>query len=278
MIPRLVTVAGLPRSGSTLLCQLLAEHPLIHCEGHSSPLINTLLTIRRSVSQDEFLLSQLDAQFDVTYQHLKDAKVGFLRGWYAHCDKPVVVDKNRAWLHSIEYAMELAPEVKMLVCIRELGQVYGSVEAAHQKTSMLDFGDRLADYDRFGRANQLFANDKVIGGPLASINAINDLTQSVKDRMYFVKFEDLMAKPVQVMKAVYKWIGVIPHEINPKKLSVRQGESDSYYRFKYRHVQFDSIQPVGKHEIPTRIQEHIENAFPWYYEMFYPKAKVVKPS
>ena len=273
MIPRLVTVAGLPRSGSTLLCQLLAEHPLIYCEGHSSPLINTLLAIRRSVSQDEFLLAQLDTQFDVTYQHLKDAKVGFLRGWYAHCDKPVVVDKNRAWLHSIEYALELAPEVKMLICIRELGQIYGSVESAHQKTAMLDFGDRLADYDRFGRADQLFAKDKVIGGPLTSINAVTDLPQTVKDRLYFVKYEDLLAKPEQVMKAVYKWIGVAPHEINPKKLNVRRGESDSYYRFKYRHLQHESITPVHTHVIPERIQAHIETAFPWFYEMFYPRPK-----
>ena len=40
-----VGVAGLPRSGSTLLCQMLGEHPDIHCEGHSSclPRINPLV-------------------------------------------------------------------------------------------------------------------------------------------------------------------------------------------------------------------------------------------
>jgi hypothetical protein len=56
MIPKFVGVTGLPRAGSTLLCQLLAQHPEIHCEGHSSPLCNTLLGIRRMVSDDTFFL------------------------------------------------------------------------------------------------------------------------------------------------------------------------------------------------------------------------------
>ena len=54
MIPKLVGVTGLPRAGSTLLCQLLAGHPDIHCEGHSSPLCNLLLGIRRMVSDDTY--------------------------------------------------------------------------------------------------------------------------------------------------------------------------------------------------------------------------------
>jgi sulfotransferase len=51
-------VTGLPRAGSTLLCQLLAEHPQIHCEGHSSPLCTLLLDIRRMVCDDQFFLLQ----------------------------------------------------------------------------------------------------------------------------------------------------------------------------------------------------------------------------
>ena len=41
-----VAVTGLPRAGSTLLCQLLAQHPEIDCEGMSSPLCNLLLGVR----------------------------------------------------------------------------------------------------------------------------------------------------------------------------------------------------------------------------------------
>ena len=57
MSPKFVGVTGLPRAGSTLLCQLLAQHPEIDCEGNSSPLCNTLLGIRRLVSDDTLMMS-----------------------------------------------------------------------------------------------------------------------------------------------------------------------------------------------------------------------------
>jgi len=63
---RFVGVAGLPRAGSTLLCQLLAEHPRIYSDGHSSPLCSILLRLRHGISDDDFFLSQLDVDFDRT--------------------------------------------------------------------------------------------------------------------------------------------------------------------------------------------------------------------
>lgn len=75
-IPAFVGVTGLPRAGSTLLCQLLAQHPDVQCEGASSPLCNTLLGMRRLVSDDTFFLSQLDHAFERSYVHLKSAMQG----------------------------------------------------------------------------------------------------------------------------------------------------------------------------------------------------------
>jgi len=266
-----IGVAGLPRAGSTLLCQLLAEHPDIYCEGHSSPLCNALLATRRFISDDQFFLSQLDVQFDTTYANLQSAMRGFLHGWHQNGGKPVVVDKNRAWLHCIELLLQLEPEARLVIPIRELGQIYGSIEAQHQKTILIDFIDHLADYDRFSRADQLFAKDKAIGAPLSSILAVQDFAQSVKDRIFFVKFEDMMAQPEQTMSAIYAWLGLSPHTINTQSLIVRPQESDSHYRNKFLHRQQADISSPKRHDIPPRIQNQIEQACAWYYEWFYPK-------
>ncbi|HEY5101958.1 MAG TPA: sulfotransferase [Steroidobacteraceae bacterium] len=74
MSANFIAVTGLPRAGSTLLCQLLAQHADIHCEGHSSPLCNTLLGIRRMISDDSFFLSQFDSSFEASYAHLVNAE------------------------------------------------------------------------------------------------------------------------------------------------------------------------------------------------------------
>jgi len=271
--PGFVGVTGLPRSGSTMLCQMLAMHPEIDCEGQSSPLCNALLGLRRMVSDDQFMLSQLDHSFERSYGHLKSAMTGFLRGWHGDADKALVVDKNRAWLHCIELLLDLAPEAKLVVCVRELGQIYGSIEAQHQKTIALDFIDHLADFDRFGRADILFAKDKAIGAPLISLHALPDLPNSVRERIYIVRFEDMMRQPVECMAGIYAWLGVSPLQIDPTKLTTGIRESDSHYRMKYTHTQATQILPPKLHEIPPRIQRQIETACAWFYQTYYPKAQ-----
>lgn len=273
MKSRFVAVAGLPRAGSTLLCQLLNSHPEIYCEGVSSPLCNSLLSLRRTVSDDQFFLSQLDHHFDRTYDNLHHAMSGLIDGWYhtGSKGKTVVVDKNRAWLHCVELLLTLKPDAKVIVPIRELGQIYGSIESQHQKTILIDFIDHLADYDRFGRANQLFAQDKSIGSPLSSIRAVVDFSQKVKNQLFFLKFEDLMQAPEEVMSKLFVWLGLNDFKINTNELEVGLHESDSHYRFKYLHRHSGKIIAPKPHQIPPRIQAQIQSACAWYYELFYPK-------
>lgn len=278
-VARFVGVTGLPRAGSTLLCQLLAQHPEVDCEGRSSPLCNALLGLRRMVSDDQFMLSQLDVSFDEVYGHYHDAMAGFLRGW-TRSDKAVVVDKNRAWLHAVELLLKLAPEARLIVCIRELGQIYGSIESQHQRTILLDFIDHLADFDRFGRADMLFAKDKSIGAPMISINAVTDLPAEVRERIYFLRFEDLMSHPGACMGHIFQWLGLSAFDLDLGHLSQGAAESDSHYRMKYLHTQHQQIKAPGTHSIPERIQAQIEGAYAWYYQTYYPnwKARATGPA
>ena len=271
-MPAFVGVTGLPRAGSTLLCQLLAQHPDVCCEGRSSPLCNLLLGIRRLASDDQFFLAQLDRSFESSYASLAAAMQGFLRGWHQHTGKPCVVDKNRAWLHAVELLTRLAPGAKLIVCLRELGQIYGSIEAQHQRTILVDFIDHLADFDRFGRADMLFAKDKAIGAPLLSLQAVLDLPQAVRARLYCLRFEDLVAQPVACMQHVYAWLGLAPFAIDPERLApMGEPESDSHYHMKYLHTQFTRIGAPPRHDIPVRIQTRIEEACAWYYQLYYPR-------
>src|SRR5476649_2091455 len=90
MTSNFIGVAGLPRAGSTLLCQLLAQHPELHCEGNSSPLCNALLSLRRTISDDAFFLYQLDTSFDASYDHLKTP-------CRACCEAGTRIVASRAW-------------------------------------------------------------------------------------------------------------------------------------------------------------------------------------
>jgi sulfotransferase len=265
-----IGVAGLPRAGSTLLCQLLAEHPQIHSDGYSSPLCSILLRLRHGVSDDDFFLSQLDIDFERGYEHLRAATQAFVRAWHHDCDKPVVVDKNRGWLRNFEYLLAVEPDARLIVCVRELGQVFGSVEDQHQRTILIDFPDHTANHDRYGRADTLFAKDGVIGNPLRAIEAIQDLPAAVQQRIHIIAYEHMMRDPVAAIADVHRWIGLEPHRFDPRRLTVRPHESDSHYRHKYPHRQLPSIEAPPVHPIPARIQGEIERTYAWFYDHFYP--------
>ena len=267
---RIAYVTGLPRAGSTLLCQLLGVHPDIYSIGHSSPLAHALQKLRYNLSDDPFLLAQMDVEFDVVYARLMRAYRGFMNGWFAEASEPLVVDKNRAWLGMVDTVHHLDPDFRMLVCVREPGQIYGSVEAQHQKTLLLDFPDHLAGHSRYTRADKLFKDSGVIGQPLRAIQALQDLAPELRQRLYFVVFERLMSDPHAVMQDLFKWLELPALELDLDELPTRPGESDSHYRFKYPHRTYAHIRKPERHAVPARIEQDIRKGFEWFYREFYP--------
>jgi len=268
---RVIYVTGLPRAGSTLLCQLLDHHTDIYSPGHSSPLAHSLDGIRRGWSNDAFMLSQLDVNFDLAYDRLRSAFRGFINGWFAETDRKIVVDKNRGWLGMIDTVEQLDPDFRMLVCVRELCQLYGSIENQHQKTQLLDSGDNTAGMSRYGRASAYFNGDGLVARALNGIqSALEDTPEHLKERLLYVKFERLVAAPVEVMSEIFEWLGLPAADIDPENLKMQHGESDSHYRYKFPHTRFTSVRAPKPHWVSERIRNGIRGQYEWYYRVFYP--------
>lgn len=272
---KIVYVTGLPRSGSTLMCQLLGHHPDIDSPGHSSPLSQIVNNIRYNASDNEFLLAQLDVDFDRVYGQLVSAYRGFINGWFARIDRPIVVDKNRFWLRMVETVRDLDPDFHMIVCVRDIAQIIGSIEAQHGRTRLLDFPDHLDPHSAHSRAERLLAAEGVVGMPLKSIEYMQDVADpALRARLCYVAYESLTERPEAVMKGVFEWLGLTPPAIDPENLTVGPHESDSYYRFKFRHDTRSAVEPRHEHEVPNRVADMIHQNFGWFYEQFYP-AKTV---
>ena len=267
----LICVSGLPRSGSTLLCQLLAQHPDVYSTGHSSPLVAVLENIRSTFSSSDFSLAQLDVDFDLAYGRIENVLKSVLAGWFAETKKEHVVDKNRGWLRMAEMLNDLHEDWRILVCIRDLTQIYGSIEKQHAKTRFLNFADGTDAHGSMARADKLFGKGGVVGGPLQFIADIQDvLDPAISERIQYVPFEYLTQNPSKAVEEMFEWLGLKPHKINPKKLTTRPHESDSYYRFKYRHETRSSISVPDRHIIPKRVEDGLRKNFKWYFDRFYP--------
>ena len=91
-------VAGLPRSGSTLLCNILLQNPAIYASGTSG-----IPEVLRGIRDGWELVSPFRA---MTAADSRAALVGTLRGalhgYYDRIERPVVLDRSRAWPAYIE--------------------------------------------------------------------------------------------------------------------------------------------------------------------------------
>lgn len=120
-------VAGMPRSGSTLLCNILAQNPRFHVTG-TSGIMDIMFGVRNSWDNlIEFKAAPNEA-----------AKVRVLRGildsYYSNEERPVVFDKCRGWLSLIEMAeMVLGHNAKILVPVRDIRDVLASFEKLESK-------------------------------------------------------------------------------------------------------------------------------------------------
>lgn len=274
MKKQLIYVAGLPRSGSTLLCQMLDAHPDIFASGHSSPLASAIEIIRSKVGCDPFFLSQLDVDPDRGHERLRNAMRGFMDGWLSEeCECSHVVDKNRQWLSMIETLDVLDPDFKMIICIRNLADIFASIEAKHRSTILLPFPDDMTPNHIRGRAATLFGPGGVVGSSLASISNLEDIpNSSLSDKIFYVAYEALMQNPSHVMSEVYKFVGASDYCIDTNNLPIKTHESDSYYRMKYPHKTYKKIEPsfYSAKEVSPRVLSEIINGHRWFYERFYP--------
>ena len=123
------------------------------------------------------------------------------------------------------------------------------------------------------RADRLFDGGGVVGGPLGFIRDIQDIQNpDIHKRIQYVPFEYLTQNPKEAVTEMFDWLGLNKFEIDPNALTTRPHESDSYYRFKFRHETRTSISTPKRHDIPPRVEDGLRKNFAWFFDKFYPSA------
>lgn len=103
---RIVFNSSLPRSGSTLLQNILAQNPRIYASP-TSGLLELLFTSRSHFSRlPEFHAQDQEAMRRAFRGYCRGAMLGF---YEALTDKPVCIDKNRSWLHLYDTTSAMLP-------------------------------------------------------------------------------------------------------------------------------------------------------------------------
>ena len=235
---RIYFLAGLPRSGSTLLANVMAQHPGIHVTS-TSGIVDMLVLVRNAWDRlREFQAMERSISEEVKASVLR----AMLQGYFAHVERPICIDKNRRWTEYLEMGARLLggrDHVKVLVTVRDLRDVLASFETLYRKTAAL--GQVPLEADRgprfktaLGRLEVLIEEERAVGRPY---HAIRDaVTRGWSDCMHFVDYAELTANPEQTMREVYRFLGEERYEHDFTAVEQVTFEDDFAYGFKDLHV------------------------------------------
>lgn len=197
-------LGGLPRSGSTLLCNILAQNPRFHTTS-TSGIMDIMFLVRNN--WDKFI------EFQATPNEPGKVRVlrGIIESFYSDIDKPVIIDKSRGWIAHLEMAEEvLGHKAKVIVPVRDMRDVVASFEKLWRKTSTTkQIKQEQDNYFKFqtveGRSEVWLQNNQPAG---LAYNRIKDaLVRGFGDRMLFVDFDKLTSDPENQMKRIYDFLG-----------------------------------------------------------------------
>ena len=234
-------IAGLPRSGSTLLCNILNQNPRFHATS-TSGILEIVLAIR----------NQWENVTAFSASPNKDGKnlvlKGILPNYYEDIERPVVFDKSRGWGAYIELAEHiLGCKIKMLVPVRTVVDILASFEKLWRgQTHEWQFPQEKTHFYEWqtlaGRADIWMRNDQPVG---IAYNRVRDsIDRGFGDRMLLIEFEHLTQHPEATMKSVYKFLGEEPFEHDFKNVEQVTQENDDIHGIPGLHVIRPEVLPV----------------------------------
>lgn len=210
MTKRFYFMAGLPRSGSTLLSSILNQNPNIH-SGPSSPVAACMHSVENLLQKDELYKAfpkPVQARLMIS---------NLISQYYSDIDKPVVIDKNRAWpAHVSLIENNLQQRAKIICPVRDIDEILASMismlrrNATHAGVTRSNFIDEPLIKQNIpindeNRCHYIAGPNGILGNSLRSI--VDGARAGFLDRMLFVEYKDLMAAPKQTLERIYAFLG-----------------------------------------------------------------------
>ncbi len=229
-------ISGLPRSGSTLLAALLRQNPSLRA-GTSGPLAVLCERVLPVLGQGEYAAGFDDRGRRRVLSALFDA---VLEGVPADA---VPFDTNRAWCAHLGLLADLAPNARIVACVRDPVWIIDSFEGLFRRNPYLvsKLHGLPASATVFDRVEQLMA---VTGAFGAAWQALQDAFYGEHaHRLIVLDYDELVADPRRVLALLYDLLGLPAFAHDPDAVAPVGGDA------------FDAaLNTPGLHAVRPRVQ------------------------
>lgn len=261
--------SSLPRAGSTLLQNLLAQNPDIYTSP-TSGLFDLITATRTSYTNNiEFLAQDQSLTINGYKGLLKGAMYGYYDGM---TDRPYSIDKFRAWIGEYKFLDSFDSDPKIICMVRDLRSIYSSIEKKYRENPLLDHEitnwKDVVGISTYQRIIEL-SNSRLMSTSTQCI--YQSILEGYDDKILYIKYEDFCVSPLLYVKKIYSYLGLpyFEHDIN----NVQQvtHENDQLYGSFGDHKIRNKIVPVEedfRRILGDDSCRLITDMYGWYYNKF----------
>ncbi|WP_425219322.1 sulfotransferase family protein (plasmid) [Ralstonia solanacearum] len=251
-------IAGLPRSGSTLLAALLRQNPRFHAS-MSSPLARMTSSVLVEMAGEDGPLVSPDKRCRVLR--------GLFDAYYAEAlaTREVIFDTNRGWGARLPLLVELFGDVKMICMVRDVASVMDSFEVLVRKNVFERSGLFLDERERatlISRTDALLLPNRTIGYALASLKEA--FYGEHAHSLLVVEYDQLVRFPTQTLQLIYQFLGEPLFEHSLDGLQYDEPGFDNGIATPGLHLVRPSVQTVARRSVlPPDLHERLSQLSFW---------------
>ena len=224
---KIVLLAGLPRTGSTLLQNLLAQNPNLHAEGYSA--LCQIMWDAKFSCEHTAIHSLIGVGKDISFKHRWLQSIP--KFYYPDVKGKTIFDKCRPWVKkaNIDIAREfINKDIKSVVMVRPVDEILSSWARVMVENNAEFSYEPLLD------ENSVFMNE---------FYATYYAAKSKDPSFLFVSYDGLVSKPQKTLSRIYSHVGMQEFIHNTHKIKQVVFEDD------------DRINMRGMHKIRPKISK-----------------------
>lgn len=250
---RIHFIAGLPRSGSTLLAALLKQNPLCHVLVHS-PVNRIFNAVRTGVSE-------LESPLAITKEQRIRLLNGVFDGYFADVTSELIIDSHRYWHYELAALDMLRPEARVVCCVRSPAWILDSTERLVRKNPiqcarMMGNAVCQSVYDRI----EQMMGPHYLGGPMRGFRQA--WFGEYAKKLIVVRYDSLAERPGDTMSKLYALLGEAPFGHDFDNVAHEEPDLDRHFGVPGMHTVRGPIALRRRETIlPPEVFRQYDNSF-----------------
>lgn len=262
--------SSLPRAGSTLLQNILAQNPDIYATPTSGVLELVFAARANYTNSPEFKAQDAETMQKGFQAFCRDGMNGY---YSAITDRKYVIDKSRGWGIHYDFLKFIHQEEPKIICmVRDLRDIFASMEKNFRKNP-----DKQAEFLDWSKMQgttvpkriDIWAQNPPVGMAIERLGEI--FRTGIDSKMLFVKFEDLCLYPDAQMVRIYDYLGISHFKHDFDNIEQVTKEDDEVYGAFGDHVIRTKLEPVpskAKQLLGKDVTDWIYQNYKWFYDQF----------